>query len=337
MGNFERDFSAAVHSEAPGSLSPELRHYWDLPVSELATLREPLPGPEERERHRIFALMLMALVHHYWNGNKRGRRGTYPWNESNSSGPYLGDDYQGHNIAAIAVNRDGVILDFDFNHNRLFNSSTEHAEARLVRRLFSLSQLSDTWRPSLDQHVPRNDYNMLADVTVYTSLESCAQCAGIMSLGRIKQVVYLQTDPGMYFIGRILRNLTDQTLRAPLPIAAGEINIPYFGRLDAAADNFASRVATEPFWVDGDAKDVSDSVTSFLCTKMARDIFAEGAAEFRELVANPTVQLNYSDHRPQNPDGTTNPLAKSNVDVVGEASDFLAYATISGRRGTPHR
>ena len=58
-----------------------------------------------------------------------------------------------------------------------------------------------------------------ANVTVYTSLEPCSQCAGIMALGRVREVVYLQTDPGMYSISNILRRLTAGTkLEAPVPI-----------------------------------------------------------------------------------------------------------------------
>jgi hypothetical protein len=84
---------------------------------------------------------------------------------------------------------------------------------------------------------------MLLDVTIYTSLESCAQWAGVMALGRVRQIVYLQTDPGMYFIGRILRNLTDDKLRAPLPITGAQIDLPYFEQLDQALDDFHAAVA----------------------------------------------------------------------------------------------
>ena len=330
-----------MHSAAPSGLSPQLCEYWDRPVSELATLREPGPNPAEQERHRIYSLMLMALVHEYWNGNKRGRAGEYPWNEQWDAGPHLAEDYRGHNIAAIAVNRDGVVLDFDFNHNRLFNSSAEHAEVRLVRRLFALAQLSDTWRPNLtgeerSDHRPQDDYTLLADVTIYTSLESCAQCAGTMALGRVRQVVYLQTDPGMYFVGRILRNLTGEGLRAPLPISGGEIALPYFARLDSAFSDFTSKVPQRPFWIGaGDKRDASPSVTSFLCTKNARDIYGEARAEFEALVAG-QQSLENPDYRPGHPGGAPVESAMTNEQALAEAADFLAYATTSGRRATTH-
>jgi hypothetical protein len=52
----------------------------------------------------------------------------------------------------------------------------------------------------------------------------------------------------MYFIGRILRNLTTDTLRAPLPISAGEIDFRYFQVLNSAYSDFSNKVAATPFW-----------------------------------------------------------------------------------------
>lgn len=347
MASFAADFRRFTGSDAPEGLSPKLKDYWDRKVSELATLDEPVPGPgpEDKERHRIFAWMVMALVHEYWNGNKNGRGGRYPWNEEDLSvGPHLDEDYKGHNIGAIAVNRDGVVLDFEFNHNRLFNSSAEHAEARLVRRIFGLAQLADTWRPPVDGQLPSHtaltDYTTLTDVTIYTSLESCAQCSGVMTLARVNQVVYLQTDPGQYFVGRILRNLTDEGLRAPLPISGSEVDLPQFAELNAAAGAFAVRVKNEPFWIESkpngaETRDNSPSVTSFLCTKAARKIYAAGRKRFNDLRDGRSV-LDFPTHRPANPDGTERINAKTNEQVVQEAADFLAYAITSGRRGTPH-
>ena len=48
-------------------------------------------------------------------------------------------------------------------------------------------------------------------VTLYTSLESCAQCSGVMSLAGIKQIVYLQNDFTAYKIGNIMYNLANRS------------------------------------------------------------------------------------------------------------------------------
>ena len=125
----------------------------------------------------------------------------------------------------------------------------EHAEARLVRRLYSLAQISEAWPAPVATHDSTSEkrravavslgnasttanadpgkksYASLKEVTIYTSLESCAQCSGIMALAAVKQVVYLQTDPGTYWIGRILWNLTADPMRAPLPISGDMIDL----------------------------------------------------------------------------------------------------------------
>ena len=146
-----------------------LAKYWQRQVYELAgvdiaTSVPDLSNEAVKERHRIYSLLLMALVVRFWNGNKNGPLGTYPYRDhqkepgqpaGSASFRYRGDSvaggydrnriewnrYIGHNIACIGVDGNGDIIDFDFNHNDVYRSSVEHAEARLVRRLFSLTDI----------------------------------------------------------------------------------------------------------------------------------------------------------------------------------------------------
>lgn len=327
-------------------VNERLKFYLEKPVKELISLDAKTLDAPQQERHRLYALTLMSLVYHYWNGNKKGRSGEYKWNESAAAAPdgkYLDRDYLGHNIAAIAVDGDGRVIDFDFNHNKIFNSSVEHAEARLIRRVYNLTQVHDSWNVNIDsssQSPPKDDYNTLENVTVYTSLESCSQCAGIMALGRVKEIVYLQTDPGMYLIGNILRNLTLGTnLQAPLPIAGSEIGLPQFNQLNESYFAFSEAVADKPFFISKDGeKDRSKSITSFLCTKAARDIYGSAARAFGEIASGggAAAGLGYGDYRPVDAAGKPIATALSNAECVGEIKSFLSYATTGGRRGTPH-
>jgi len=59
--------------------------------------------------------------------------------------PYTG--YMGHNIVALAVHWPSQqVIDFAFNHNSAFNSPAEHAEMRLLDRIFrSRSHVSVDW------------------------------------------------------------------------------------------------------------------------------------------------------------------------------------------------
>ena len=341
MTTFEDAYERLIGCPAPPVQNPQLQHYWNLPVSQLCELDDPPLAPEVQERHRIYSYLLMAITWNYWNGYKLGHPGIYPWNDV--PGPtdpsWLSGDYRGHNIAALAVDATGRILDFDFNHNTLFNSSAEHAEARLVRRLYSLAQISDAWSaaPSgaaaLGSAASSGGYTSLSSVTIYTSLESCAQCSGIMALATVKDIVYLQTDPGTYFIGRILRNLTTPGFQAPLPISGCEIGVAEFAMLNAAFDEFVQAVPTKPFWIsaDGSSKNVSPAITSFLCTDIARSIFAEGGVKFSDF-SNGTDPLSFPTFNP-NP---TDPNSLTNLQVLADAVGFQKYAVTLGLRGTPH-
>jgi tRNA(Arg) A34 adenosine deaminase TadA len=232
------DAAAQAQSREPPSLeegfnlsAPPLVNNWRKQLGDVTQINfdkeaGELNHPAVQERHRIYSYLLMKLIHRFWNGNKNGPLGTYPQRtkqlEKGRTDRYGGDihersdrahipwdRYIGHNIACVAVDGLGHIIDFDFNHNPFFRNTVEHAESRLVRRLFSLTDVFDSWRTG------RNVNNkphaaLLSEVTLYTSLESCAQCSGMMSLAGVKQVVYMQNDFTTYKIGNIMFNLANR-------------------------------------------------------------------------------------------------------------------------------
>jgi tRNA(Arg) A34 adenosine deaminase TadA len=361
-------------SAPPPDIHPgdPLARYWQETVSRLVEVQLPaeLSNDVVRERHCIFSLLLMALIFRFWNGNNNGPRGMYPQRERQKetgqepkadSFSYTGDyfvsndpqrvswdRYIGHNIACLAVDGKGEVMDFDFNHNDVFRSSAEHAESRLVRRIFSLADLIDAWKPGKPIRGKSPAFT-LKDVTIYTSLESCAQCSGVMSLGRVKQVVYLQNDPGAYRIGNIMYNLAgredpkkgDGSALAAIPIPASDIGLPYFLELNAGFDKFRSEMlqaealndSKRAFFVPPSSQLVpnpapiyTQSITSFLCTDAALDIFEAGAAEFDKM------QLKHPAAKSANL-----PEVWSNKQCLEEAKKFFSYASILGFRGSPHK
>lgn len=321
----------------PKPTSGPLVTWWDKPVHDLVQMSSDEYSEEEKERHGLYSLLTMALVSKFWNGNKKGNLGTYPWREKQKDGSrYMGGDYLGHNIVAVAVDdRIGEVIDFDFNHNEILCSSVEHAESRLIRRVFSLSQIYDNWETPAPQTPDSGYANILGYVTVYTSLESCSQCSGIMALGSVGRVVFLQRDPGQYSIGNILRNLTPSEAKypPPLPIPADILGFEYFERLAAGFDAFVSGVKDKPFWVspDNSKEDHSPAITSYLCTDDAMAIFADAAAELERIT------VRFSAYQPRDASGQKIPKARTNADVLDHVGRFLKYAIACGHRGTPHR
>ena len=336
-----------------------------------------LADPAVRERHRIYCYLLMKLIHRFWNGNKRGPLGTYPLRgqQKDIAPPpdkpqrYRGDmidnpgglrvnwdRYLGHNIACLAIDGNGEIMDFDFNHNDLFRSSAEHAEARMVRRLFSLTNIFDNWQTRL-----RRGHNPIAnakpraaslhDVTLYTSLESCAQCSGVMSLAGVKQIIYLQNDFTAYKIGNIMYNLANRLdvpgpdgkliniPGAPVPIAASEVGLDEFDLLNKANREFARKIVAAgevsdlkgAFFVPENGKpDFDPAITSFLCTDQALKIFSDGGNRLE------TMAIEHKNWKPPiNVPNASHIL--TNEGCLALAQSFYEYADVEGYRGSPHK
>lgn len=356
-------FTAESHpDETTGSNDP-LAHYWNRNLSELVDIGPYDASPEEMERHRIYANLVLALLHGYFNGNKNGEFGDYPWRSAQhiqgtgAQSFYAGGHYLGHNLCCVAVDGDGDVIDFDFNHNSIFNSSVEHAEARLIKRIFSLSDIQQDWDSAIGtdnrwnltaaaEKAPAkgnqdDDYcKSLSNVTIYTSLESCAQCSGIMTLANVKQVVFLQPDPSQYMIGRIMYRLSrpvgqDGGSGAPRPISGAEIGMEATNRLSQDYMMFRNSVGTEqgktPFYrPPGSENDPtqlsgSTSITSFLYTDLAFNTYKSGREALDEMV------LSHAGYRPAGVG------ILSNAEALQQNRRFLNYALTEGRRGTPHR
>jgi tRNA(Arg) A34 adenosine deaminase TadA len=323
--------------------NPNLKYYIDnkKTVEELLIAEPYVIDEGQKERHRMYSLLLMAITKHYWNGNKNGKDGEYPLNPINY-GKFEKNDYYGHNIASIAVDA--------YGDNNVFSSSTEHAEARMVKRVFSLTQINDSWKISLevkDKSETEKSKHTFEDVVLYTTLESCSQCAGIMALARVKEIVYLQTDPGMYLIGNILRNLTRKIenikdtggLTSPMPISGADIEFAYFENLNIEYKNFQQIVNNKEkaFFKPNNPQgktDFSPSITSFLCTDLAYQIYKSAANEFESLTKD---SLKFKEYKPKSKDGKIIEAAKSNEIVLNEIKDFYQYAIKQGKRATPHK
>jgi tRNA(Arg) A34 adenosine deaminase TadA len=356
---------ARAESQPGGFAGPDdaLAHYWNKPLSELVDIGPYQALPEEMERHRIYATLVLALLHGYFNGNKNGEVGEYPWREGQrlqgegTQALYSGGRYLGHNICCIAVDGDGEVIDFDFNHNTIFNSSVEHAEARLIKRIFSLSGIQQDWASDIGtdnrwnlseaaQEAPMrgerdgNYGGSLSNVTIYTSLESCAQCSGIMTLANVKEVVFVQPDPSQYMIGRIMYRLSRPVGQeggrgAPRPISGTDIGLQATARLVDDFRAFESTAGIEPgkipfYKPPGSGGDpaqwsASNSITSFLCTDMAFETCKSGRESLDRM------ELNHAGYRPEGAG------MLSNGEVLLQARRFLNYALTEGRRGTPHR
>lgn len=86
-------------------------------------------------------------------------------------------------IGAVAV-REGKIIARAHNLKETLDDPTAHAELLVLREA---AKVTGDWR--------------LTEVTIYTTLEPCAMCAGAMVQARVKRLVYGAPDPRMGAVG----------------------------------------------------------------------------------------------------------------------------------------
>jgi len=125
---------------------------------------------------------------------------------------------------------------------------------------------------------------------------------------------------------------------APVPIPASEIGLDEFTALNERNLDFSGRMLAGdgPFFTSPDGKfvDREPSITSFLCTDGAYDIFEKNCKRFNSL------KLLFEEHRfaeqtpiPENPADRV----LTNQECLDEARKFFEYVDINSYRGSPHK
>lgn len=120
------------------------------------------PSPQQEERDKILSLTALAVVYRDWQS------------------PPTSPQSRGHNIGSILVNKDHEPVFWARNSANITDNGSQHGEVRLIQNFLNCNNIGKY----------ANGY------TVYTSLEPCAMCTGLMTLTRVSRVVYVQADPG---------------------------------------------------------------------------------------------------------------------------------------------
>jgi tRNA(adenine34) deaminase len=189
---------------------------------------------------------------------------------------------RGHNIGSVLVDPAGNVVFWARNCNAITRDSSQHGEVRLMRAYLANRG---------------GDGSDLEGYTIYTTLEPCAMCTGMMSLTKVARGVYGQADPAY---GQALERLGLESWRyvgqrdeagRPKPEKASDFQEAYspYPRL------FASIPAPTEFRAKLDASfqaflataGASKSITDYLLTDEARAIYQEAKDKFERLSVSP--------------------------------------------------
>lgn len=113
---------------------------------------------EQQELDYFYSLMAYAVVHKDWQNNA--------------------DEGRGYNIGSVLVDSDKYVVNWARNSVNIKMNGTQHGEVRVIQSyLDSVQSFS------------------LKGFSIYTTLEPCAMCSGMMKLTNVYRTIYGQTDP----------------------------------------------------------------------------------------------------------------------------------------------
>ena len=185
-------------------------------------------SPEaQKERDHILSLLTLAFVHNDWQ-----QKATNP--------------ARGHNIGSILVDRNGMPVFWTRNSVKALGNSNQHGEVRLATRYLS--------------NILTNKY-MPKGYVLYTSLEPCAMCTGMLSMVETERVVFVQKDPEF-------GNVVD---------ALKSIKYPRIYTV-ATPDDMTQKQQLESGWEIARGKG-AQSITDYLLTPEAEKIYASAKTE----------------------------------------------------------
>lgn len=203
------------------------------------------------EVDEIFSLLAYSIVYKYWQDHDRKGRG--------------------YNVGSILVSPNNEILDWGINSVNQTENCTQHGEVRLMTR-----------------YLDKDGVYTLNNHTIYSTLEPCAMCAGMMTMASIKRTVNGQRD---YHFSKALERLAYNSEPhggyPPYPRIVLSENTP--SRFGATLDE-----AYQDYIKEGN----KPIITKFLSTTAAKAIFAQALQAFQSYqVAHTSNQGIYQSAR----------------------------------------
>ena len=184
------------------------------------------------------------------------------------------DNARGYNIGSVLLNnqtQDGRLVFWGQNCNTITHNETQHGEVRLM--VGYLAKLNAERKHG--RKVP--DIKNLDGYTVFTTLEPCAQCSGMMTLQKVYSTLYGQSDPGF---GKALERLQLDSSSLPngyppypRPVISRRATIIYCDQLEEAYSLFMKKNGPDAH------------ITDFLKSDEAKRIFESAYHEFRNYKA----------------------------------------------------
>lgn len=224
------------------------------------------PSPQQVELDNIYTLLAYAVVFKNWQ-------------------PEGTQNPRGYNIGSVLVDPNNAVVCWAVNSVDVTENGTQHGEVRLMTNYLNNTQ----------------KFN-LKGYAVYTSLEPCAMCSGMMTMQDVSKTIFGQTDPDF---GNAMQRLEFNSSSMPggyCPYPRGVISVEAQTATATAIDQAYCAYYNNPQPHSG--------LTHWLTTAEAQTLYAAANTEF----------LNYQVQFPAN-----QPLlAAAQTFLTGVPSTYMA-------------
>ncbi|HET6565486.1 MAG TPA: hypothetical protein VFG52_08745 [Xanthomonadales bacterium] len=196
----------------------------------------------QQETDEIWSLLAMAIAFKDWQQSTE----------------------RGHNIAALLVDPAGQPVFWARNDRFATDNGTDHSEVQVMRQFLDCPhrlQYLGAPPPGYPGAKPGKGF------TLYTTLEPCVMCTGMMLMNHLTRAVYVQSDPDY---GQVQARLkaAEQAGFAPYPVSLeiSRADIPEAAQLDLAYARLNRK----------------DVIIPFLRSPIAREVYAEASERLRQ-------------------------------------------------------
>jgi tRNA(Arg) A34 adenosine deaminase TadA len=199
-----------------------------------ALAQESRPVSAASERDTIFSLAVLDMVYRDWQSSPDGR---------------------GHNIGSILVDKDNKPVFWARNSVTATGNATQHGEVRLIQAFLNC--------PGIGKY--------MSGYTIYTTLEPCAMCTGMIAMTKVDRAVFVQADPEF---GHALAGL--EHVHFPRLFKQSTVNM------------LGQKQELEKGWVAYRTANPGSTITDYLLTDDARQIYASASGQLDGLnIKNP--------------------------------------------------
>lgn len=184
---------------------------------------------EQQERDQILSLATLAMVYQDWQSTPDGR---------------------GHNIGSILVDKNSNPVFWARNSVTVRGDATQHGEVRLIQAFLDC--------PGIGKYVD--------GYSVYTTLEPCAMCTGMMAMTKLKRAVFVQADPEFGHARKALLS----------------VNFPRIFD-QTSPQKLSQKTALESGWTRYRSANKGMTITDYLLSDEARGIYASAKVQLSQF------------------------------------------------------